>query len=129
MQETFQPESAPSPAPAGREPFITAYGDNPLVVLTEAFTAAGVCCARVVRPRGIRLSGTGRSWPDAHWDLFNRLVSEFMTLDRLREGLDPVRLALLTELDHLRADGTLDLVASIARRGMPGATSGPAGPA
>ncbi len=129
MQESCQATPAASPAPTGVEPFITAYGESPLVVLTEAFGPAGVCSARVVRPRGIRLCGTGRTWPDAHWDLFNRLVSEFMTLNRHREGLDPGRLALLAELDYLRADGTLDLVASIARRGMPGATAGPARPA
>ncbi len=100
-----------------RTPFLTAYGNGPVVVLTE--TVSDVWTARVTRPAGLPARGSGRSWADAHWDLFNTLITEFVNLDRNRQRLDPARLLRLAELDVLRADGTLDLLASIARRGFP----------
>lgn len=101
------------------EPFITAYGDYPLVVMTEPDGKGMACTASIVRPRRVFLHGSGRTWPDAHWDLFNSLLSEYAFLDRNRGQLRPERLVLLGELDAMREDGTLALIAAIARRGFP----------
>lgn len=100
-------------------PFITAYGESPLVVLTEFGSSPGQVCARVVRPRELNLLGSGHSWDEAHWALFNALLSEYMNLERNRSQLGPVHQQQLFQLDCLRADGTLRLIASIARSGFP----------
>lgn len=103
---------------ADTAPFITAYGEFPLVVMTE-FGSRQQVCARVVRPRGLNLIGSGHSWDEAHWALFNALLSEYMNLDRNRSQLGPLHLQQLFQLDGLRDDGTLKLIAGIARSGFP----------
>lgn len=100
-------------------PFITAYGEFPLVVLTEFAGSGGQVCARVVRPRELNALGSGSSWDEAHWALFNALLSDYMNLDRNRTQLGPARQQQLFQLDCLRDDGTLRLIASIARSGFP----------
>ncbi len=100
-------------------PFITAYGESPLVVLTEFGSSAQQVCARVVRPKELNLLGSGQSWDEAHWALFNALLSEYMNLERNRSQLGSLHQQQLFMLDTLRDDGTLKLIASIARSGFP----------
>jgi len=100
-------------------PFITAYGEFPLVVMTEFGRLPEQVSARVVRPRELALLGSGRSWEEAHWVLFNALLSEYMNLERNRTQLNERHQQQLFQLDCLRADGTLRLIAGIARHGFP----------
>ncbi len=105
---------------AGSEgPFITAYGEHPLVVMTEFAPGSGRALACIVRPPELRTLGSGANWNEAHWDLFNALLSDYMNLDRNRSQLDPENQRRLFHLDCLRDDGTLRLVAAIARSGFP----------
>ncbi len=101
------------------EPFITAYGEAPLVVLTEYGPDGQRVRATIVRPRELKQLASGNSWNEAHWELFNQLLSEYMNLDRNRAHLDKRHLERLFHLDTMRADGTLRLIASIARAGFP----------
>lgn len=101
------------------EPFITAYGEAPLVVLTEYGPGGQRVRATIVRPRELNHIAAGGSWNEAHWELFNQLLSDYMNLDRNRANLDKAHLARLFQLDTMRADGTLRLIAGIARAGFP----------
>src|SRR5699024_12752071 len=58
-------------------------------------------------------------WPEAHWELFNVLLSEYMQLERQRGQLAGRHAERLFMLDALKDDGTLSLIASIARSGFP----------
>lgn len=104
--------------PVPPTPFITAYGESPLVVCTE-FCAGGRVRASIVRPRNLHQLAMGRSWSEAHWELFNVLLGEYMNLDRNRSQLGPGHMGRLFELDCLKEDGTLKLIATIARSGFP----------
>lgn len=112
----------------GTGPFITAYGEAPLVVLTE-HCGPDQLRASVVRPPELAQTAQGRSWAEAHWELFNTLLAEYMNLDRNRLLLSPRHLSRLIELDGLRDDGTLKLIASIARQGFPPELHGDGPPA
>lgn len=101
------------------EPFITAYGESPLVVLTEYSQVGQQVRATVVRPQELNQMANGVNWTEAHWELFNQLLSEYMNLDRHRSQLDGRHLQRLIHLDALRDDGTLRLIAGIARAGFP----------
>lgn len=101
------------------EPFITAYGESPLVVLTEYGQGGQGVRATIVRPRELNQLASGTSWNQAHWELFNQLLSEYMNLDRNRAQLDERHLKRLFHLDTLREDGTLRLIAGIAKAGFP----------
>lgn len=101
------------------EPFITAYGEHPLVVMTEFTEGAVRAHACIVRPPELRTLGSGGNWNEAHWDLFNALLSDYMNLDRNRNQLGPENQKRLFHLDCLRDDGTLSLIAAIARSGFP----------
>lgn len=102
-----------------KQPFITAYGEAPLVVLTEFGGSGRPVHARVVRPRELGTAAVGGSWPEAHWELFNVLLSEYMQLERQRGQLAGRHAERLFMLDALKDDGTLSLIASIARSGFP----------
>lgn len=107
----------PAEATTLKQPFITAYGDAPLVILTEFRDA--LVHARVVRPREFRAAASGGSWPEAHWALFNTLLGEYMNLERRRGQLNMELAEQLFLFDALKDDGTLALIASIARSGFP----------
>jgi len=120
-------------ADPGKQPFITAYGEAPLVTLTEFAEGSGTARAgvhvRVVRPRELAAAASGRSWPEAHWELFNVLLSEYMRLDGQRAHLEQRSAERLFLFEALKDDGTLALIASIARSGFPpGVTDGTAAP-
>ena len=101
------------------EPFITAYGEHPVVVMTEIASTDGQVHASVVRPQCLRSLASGVTWHEAHWQLFNGLLTEYMNLDRNRSQLGPDSMLRLAQFDELKHDGTLKLLAAIARGGFP----------
>lgn len=109
----------PSDDSRSLDPFITAYGPHPVVVMTEFGADAEAVHACIVRPRCLSSHTSGPSWHQAHWQLFNSLLSEYMNLDRNRSQLGPELLLRLLTLDELRDNGTLKLLAAIARSGFP----------
>lgn len=99
------------------EPFLSTYGPTPLVVLTEKLPDHNLYLASVTSPSQVGWHGSGRTWKDAHWDLFKLMVQEFGFLNRNRLRLGPNRLRDLVHLEYLAHDGTLELLARIVAEG------------
>jgi hypothetical protein len=99
------------------EPFLSTYGPTPLVVLTEKLSGQNLYLASVTSPSQVGWHGSGRTWQDAHWDLFKLMVQEFGFLNRNRLRLGPNRLRDLIHLEYLAHDGTLEVLARIVAEG------------
>ena len=104
-------------APPDDEPFLSIYGPTPLVVLTEKLPDQNLYLASVTSPSQVGWHGSGRTWHDAHWDLFKLMVQEFGFLNRNRLRLGPNRLRDLVHLEYLAHDGTLEVLARIVAEG------------
>jgi hypothetical protein len=101
----------------GDEPFLSTYGPTPVVVLTEKLSGQNNYLASVSSPSQLGWHGSGRTWQDAHWDLFKVIVQEFGFLNRNRNRLGPNRLRDLVHLEYLAQDGTLEVLARIVAEG------------
>lgn len=99
-------------------PFLSIYGSAPLVVLTEKLTGQDFYLASVASPPRLGWHGAGRSWFDAHWDLFNSMIQEYAFLRLNRSRLGPHRLADLIRLEQLALSGTLTELNRILTEGF-----------
>ncbi len=132
MQTAATGATRPNPLqqpPPNDEPFLSTYGPTPLVVLTEKLPGQDLYLASVSSPSQVGWYGSGRTWRDAHWDLFKLMVQEFGFLNRNRLRLGPNRLRDLVHLEYLAHDGTLEVLARIVAEGyeaQPGSDAGSA---
>jgi hypothetical protein len=112
------PNGAAQHPPASEEPFLSTYGATPVVVMTEKLAGQSMFLASVSSPSQLGWHGSGRTWQDAHWDLFKQMVQEFSFLNRNRNRLGPNRLRDLVHLEYLAHDGTLEVLARIVAEGV-----------
>lgn len=104
--------AAPHPEPAqtqttSENAFLSVYGSNPLVVLTEKLPERNLYLASLPSPSQRSWYGSGCTWQAAHQDLFTNLMQEFGTLSRNQNRLTPDRMLDLDHLQFLAHDGTL----------------------